>query len=472
MAILLKVSLMRQAHLRRELGFFDSVMLIVGSTIGIGIFITTGLIAQLVPSPGGILLVWFLGGLLALAGALSCAELGSSLPYPGGDYIYLREAYGPLLGFLSGWSSFFVTFSGSVASLAVGFTEFMAFFVPLLKRNQILFSLEGLGFPLQLSLAPVFSISVILMLSIIHVVGTKQGSRVQNFLTLLKTGFLLGIILLGIGLGKGSLSHFSPFVALSKITNITALGAAFIPVIFTYAGWNAVIYLAGEVKRPSKDLPRSLLWANLLIIFLYLAINALYLYSVPVEEMRGVVRVAEVATTALFGYQTSAWITGLIALSILGALNGVIMTGPRIYYAMAQDRVFFDRLARVHPRFNTPSNAIILQALWSSCLVLSGTFEALLTYVTVIIVLFSALTVGAVLVLRVRRPELVRPYRIWGYPGVPSIFIVAHLGIALATLWERPLESLLGSGIVALGIPAYFFWQNRVKREDQAGLYG
>ncbi|MEE9185899.1 MAG: amino acid permease [Candidatus Binatia bacterium] len=447
-----------QGNLKRELGFFDSVMLIVGSTIGIGIFVTTGFITQNLLSPGAILLVWLLGGLLALAGALSCAELGSSLPYAGGDYIYLREAFSPLFGFLSGWSSFFVTFSGSVASLAVGFTDFMAFFFPLLGRNGDSFSVEGLGFTFQLSVASIFSICVLLFLSMVHIAGIKQGSKLQNLLTILKIGALLGIILLGVVLGRGSVSHFSPFLELSEITNITALGAAFIPVIFTYAGWNAVIYMAGEVKSPEKELPRALLWANLLIIFLYLAINSVYFYGVPVKEMRGVMRVAEVATTALFGYQTSAWITGIIALSILGALNAVIMTGPRIYYAMAQDGIFFRRLARVHPRFHTPSRAIILQALWSSILVLTGTFETLLTYVTVIVVLFSALTVGSLIALRVKRPELKRPYKIWGYPGVPSLFILAHLGIALSTLWVNPLESLLGMGIVALGIPAYLFW--------------
>ena len=447
-----------QADLKRELGFFDSTMLIAGSTIGIGIFVTTGFVAQHIPSPGVILLIWLLGGLLALAGALSCAELGSSLPHTGGDYIYLREAYGPLFGFLSGWASFFVTFSGSVAFLAVGFTDFMAFFFPILERNRMVFSIEMLGFAPQVSPAPIFSISVIFFLSMIHIAGIKRGSRVQNFLTLLKIAALLGIIILGAGLGRGSMSHFSPFVEMREITSITALGVAFIPVIFTYAGWNAVIYMAGELKRPAKDLPRSLLWANLLIVFLYLAINAVFLYGVPAKEMRGSVLVAEVATTALFGYQTSAWITGIIALSVLGALNALIMTGPRIYYAMALDGIFFLRLARVHPRFHTPTNSIILQALWSSILVLTGTFETLLTYVTVIIVLFSGLTVGALLVLRVKRPGLGRPYKIWGYPGIPLLFIFIHLGIALATFWERPLDSLLGSGIVALGIPAYFFW--------------
>lgn len=452
-------------ELKRELGRFDAIMLIAGSTIGIGIFVMTGIVAEQIPSPGILLLVWLLGGLLALAGALSCAELGASLPYAGGDYVYLREAYGPLLAFLSGWASFFVTFSGSAASLAVGFTQFIAFFVPALEHSRSLLTVEMLGFSYHLSLASIFSIGVILLLSAVQVVGIKEGSRVQNLLTLVKIGAILCIIFLGLSLGKGSLSHFSPFLDFSKIDNPTVLGAAFIPVIFTYAGWNAVIYMAGEVKNPAKDLPYSLLWANLLVIGLYLAINAVYIYGVPVEKMRGVVRVAEVATTALFGHQTSAWITALIALSILGAMNAIIMTGPRIYYAMARDGIFFRSLERVHPRFHTPSHAIILQALWASILVLTGTFETLLTYVTVIIVVFSAITVGSVLILRSKRPELSRHYRIWGYPWVPTLFILAHLGIALATLWEKPLEAFLGGGLVLLGIPAYIFWSRFQRRQ-------
>ena len=430
------------------------------TTIGIGIFVTTGFIAQQVSSHGIILLIWFLGGLLALAGALSCAELGSSLPYAGGDYVYLREAYGPLVGFLSGWASFFVTFSGSAASLAVGFAQFIAFFVPPLERTRTLLTVELWGFAYNLSLASIFSITIVLLLSAIQVVGIRQGSQVQNLLTLLKIGALLFIIVLGLSLGNGRMAHFSPFLDFSQINHWSSFGAAFIPVIFTYAGWNAVIYVAGEVKRPATDIPLSLILANLLVILLYLAINTVYLYGVPVESMQGVVRVAEVATTALFGYGTSAWITALIALSILGAMNAIIMTGPRIYYAMARDRNFFHRLAKIHPRFYTPSNAILLQALWTSILVLTGTFETLLTYVTVVIVLFSALTVGSVLVLRIAQPELPRPYRSWGYPWVPICFILANLGIAMATFWENPLESLLGAGIVALGIPAYYLWSS------------
>lgn len=449
---------MEQADLKRELGFFDAAMLIVGSTIGIGIFVTTGFIAQHLPFPGGILLVWFLGGLLALAGALSCAELSATLPYAGGDYIYLREAYGSFVAFLSGWSSFLVTFCGSIAALAVGFTAYMAFFFPSLSQDRVFFDFDVFGLPFRFSPATLFSVLAVLILSAIQWIGVREGSKVQNFLTLLKIGALLGIILLGIFVGKGNLNHFSPFMDFGKLTDWTAMGVAFIPVIFAYAGWNAVIYMAGEVRDPDRNLPAALLWANVLVIVLYLAINAVYVYGLPPAKMQGELRVSEVATTALFGYQTSAIITAIITISILGALNVSVMAGPRVYFAMAQDGIFFRGLARVHPRFHTPTNAIILQAVWSSVLILTGTFDALFTYVSVIIALFSALTVGALLVLRLTKPYLRRPYKIWGYPIVPLLFIVVNLWIALATLQEKPLDALRGLGIVALGIPAYLFW--------------
>ena len=279
----------------------------------------------------------------------------------------------------------------------------------------------------------------------------------------MKIGSLLGIILLGVLFGKGDTAHFSPLFDWEKIGNFSVFAAAFIPAIFAYSGWNAVIYIAGEVKDPERNLPRALLWANLIVIALYLAVNVVYIYGVPVTEMKGALRVSEVATTALFGYQTSAWITAIITVSILGALNVVTMIGPRIYYAMARDGVFFKRLARVHPAFGTPTSAILLQAIWACLLILTGTFGTLFTYVSVIITLFSALTVGSVMVLRWKRPELKRPYKLWGYPIVPILFILAHLWIVWGSVVEKPRDSLIGVFIVALGIPAYLIWRNRLK---------
>jgi len=461
---LLMVAAMAKTELKRQIGLFSAVMLIAGDMIGIGIFVTTGVIAETLPTPGGVLLVWVLGGLLALAGALTCAELSASLPYAGGDYVYIREAYGKLIGFLSGWSSFLVTFSGAIAFLAVGFTGFAAFFFPVLGSNEALLSIALPGFPINITTGTVFAIMVVGLISTLHCIGVRQGTLMQNILTIMKIGALMGIIVLGAIFGEGNTAHFTPLFDWSMITNSSLFAAAFIPAIFAYSGWNAVIYIAGEVKEPERNLPRALLLANVIVIALYLAINVVYIYAVPVTEMKGALRVSEVATTALFGYQTSAWITGIITVSILGALNVVTMLGPRIYYAMARDGVFFKGLTKVHPTFNTPINAIILQALWASFLILTGTFGTLFTYVSVIITLFSALTIGSVIVLRWKQPNLKRPYKLWGYPIVPILFIAAHAWIVWGSLVENPWDSLRGVIIVSLGIPAYLIWQRRLSK--------
>ena len=452
---------MAKTELKRQIGLFDAIMLISGDMIGTGIFIATGVIAATLPSPGGILMVWLLGGLLALAGALSCAELSASLPYAGGDYNYIKAAYGKLMGFLSGWSSFLVTFSGAIAFLAVTFTGFMAFFFPVLGSTEAFFSATLLGLAFTVTPGTLFSMAVVILISALHCIGVRQGTLIQNVLSMLKIGALLGIIVLAVFIGKGDTAHFRPFFDWDKITNSSLFAAAFIPVIFAYSGWNAIIYIAGEVKQPERNLPRALLWANLIVIALYLAVNMVYIYAVPVTEMKGALRVSEVATSALFGHQTSVWITAVITVSILGALNVVTMLGPRVYYAMARDGVFFRGLAKVHPTFNTPMNAIILQCVWACFLLVTGTFGTLFTYVSVIITLFSAFTVGSVIVLRYRLPDLPRPYKLWGYPVVPILFIAIHLWIVWGSVTENPFDSLMGLFIVCLGIPAYLLWRSR-----------
>jgi len=455
---------MAQSELKRRLGLFDAVMLISGDMIGSGIFLATGAIAETLPTPGGVLLVWLLGGLLALTGALTCAELSASMPYAGGDYIYIREAYGKLMGFLSGWSSFLVTFSGAIAFLAVSLNGFASFFFPALGAQEAIFTLALPLIPINVTTGTLFSMVVVLLISGLHCIGVRQGALMQNILTVLKIGALLGIIIFGVLFGKGDAVHFEPLFDWGKITDFSVFAAAFIPVIFAYSGWNAITYIAGEVKEPERNLPRALLWATVIVTLLYLAINAVYIYAVPVTEMKGAARMSEVATTALFGYQTSALITGIIAVSILGALNVVTMIGPRIYYAMARDGVFFKGLTHIHPTLDTPTSAILLQAVWACLLILTNTWGTLFTYVSVVITLFSALTVGSVIVLRFKRPDLPRPYKLWGYPIVPILFILAHLWIVWGSVTEKPRESLLGVFIVCLGIPAYLIWRNRLKR--------
>src|SRR5262245_22324041 len=455
---------MAQTELKRQIGLFDAVMLISGDMIGTGIFISTGVIAEQVPSPGGVLLVWIFGGILALTGALSCAELSASLPFAGGDYNYIREAYGKLMGFLSGWSSFLVTFSGAIAFLAVIFNEYLSFFFPVLGNKDVLFSAALPLVAINITVGSLFSILVVLLISALHCLGVRQGTVTQNILTVIKIGSLLGIILLGVFIGKGDTAHFTPLFDWDKIAKSSVFASAFIPAIFAYSGWNAVIYIAGEVKNPEHNLPKALFMANLIVIVLYLAINMVYIYGVSVTDMKGAARISELATTALFGYPTSAWITALITVSILGALNVVTMLGPRIYYAMARDGVFFKRLTYIHPTFGTPTSAIVLQAVWSCLLILTNTWGTLFTYVSVIITLFSALTVGSVILLRYKHPDWKRPYKLWGYPIVPILFIVAHLWIVWGSVTEKPKESLIGLVIVCLGIPAYLIWRRRAEK--------
>ena len=455
---------MAETELKRQIGLFSAVMLIAGDMIGTGIFISTGAIAETLPTPGGVLLVWLFGGLLALAGALTCAELSASMPYAGGDYNYIREAYGRIMGFLSGWSSFLVTFSGAIAFLAVILNGFVSFFVPALGSEAVIFSIPLPWIPISATRGTLFSIAVVLLLSGIHCLGVRQGTVTQNVLTVMKIGALLVIIVLGLLFGRGSTDHFVPLFDWDKIGNPSLFGAAFIPVIFAYSGWNAIIYIAGEVKNPAENLPRALMYGVLLVTALYLAINAVYIYAVPVHEMKGALRMSEVATTALFGYKTSALITAVITISILGALNVVTMIGPRIYYAMAKDGVFFQRLTYVHPVFGTPTKAIVLQALWSCLLILTNTWGTLFTYVSVVITLFSAFTIGSVIVLRWKRPDLERPYKVWGYPIVPLLFVLVHLWIVWGSVTEKPKESLIGLAIVCLGIPAYLLWRTRSQR--------
>ena len=455
---------MAQTELRRQIGLFSAVMLVAGDMIGTGIFISTGAIAETLPTPGGVLLVWLFGGLLALTGALTCAELSASMPYAGGDYNYIREAYGRLMGFLSGWSSFLVTFSGAIAFLAVILNGFVSFFIPPLGSEEVLFSIPLPWVPINATRGMFFSMAVVLVLSGMHCLGVRQGTMMQNALTIMKIGALLAIIVLGALFGAGDTKHFEPLFDWQKIGNSSVFGAAFIPVIFAYSGWNAVIYIAGEVKDPEENLPRALMYGVLLVTGLYLAINAVYIYAVPVTEMKGALRMSEVATTALFGYKTSALITAIITVSILGALNVVTMIGPRIYYAMAKDGVFFHRLTYVHPNFNTPTKAIMLQALWSCLLILTNTWGTLFTYVSVVITLFSAFTIGSVIVLRWKRPDLKRPYKVWGYPIVPLLFVLIHLWIVWGSVTEKPKESLIGLFIVCLGIPAYLLWRSRLPK--------
>lgn len=452
--------------LERKLGLFDSTMIVMGIVIGSGIFITTGIMAKSIPSPWLILVAWLAGGILSLAGALAYAELGAAMPQTGGQYIYLREAYGPLIGFLFGWTLFLVYQTGSIAALAMAFAEFLGFFSTHLSTSTILFSekftILNHSFQYSLSSGQIVAIFVIVLLSIFNFIGLVFGSIIQNILTSLKTVVLLAIITLGFVLGKGvSINLFHSPSGFSASDLLMGFGVAMIAILWAYDGWNNINFTAGEIKNPKRNLPLSLILGILGVTALYIAVNFLYLYAMPMKEMIGIVRIAEKATSSLFGGFAASIVSIAVMISVLGSLNGTILTGPRVYYAMAKDNLFFKRVAHVHSRFRTPAYSIFLQALWACFLTLSGTFEQLFTYVIFAAIIFYIAATASVFTLRRKYPNLNRPYKTWGYPVMPLLFIIALTGLLVNTLAHKPVESLAGLVVVLTGIPVYFYWRRR-----------
>ncbi len=452
--------------LERKLGLFDSTMVMVGIVIGSGIFLTTGIMAKSIPSPMLILLAWLVGGLLTLAGALTYAELGAAMPEAGGQYVYLREAYGQMAGFLFGWILFLVYMTGGIAGLALAFAEYFGYFFPVLSIDNIIFSqvINLFGHPIHytLSAGQLIGVLVIILLSIINFIGVGFGKFIQNIFTIVKIGTIVTIITLGFAIGKGTsidLSLNTGGFSLSQL--IIGFGLALIAVSWAFDGWNNINFIAGEIKNPKRNLPLTLILGTLGITALYILINYIYLYALPIAEISGVVRIAEKATGALFGASTGAVISAAVVISTFGALNGSILVGPRVYYAMAKDKLFFQRVSRVHPRFRTPGFSILIQAIWASLLTLVGTFEQIFTFAMFIAILFWIAATASVFTLRKKRPDLPRPYKTWGYPVVPIIFIITSVGILLNTLFVKPVEALAGILLTALGIPVYFYWKRK-----------
>lgn len=454
--------------LPRQLGLFDSTMILAGIVIGSGIFLTTGIMAKTLPSAGLILLAWLAGGLMVIAGALTYAELGAAMPEAGGQYVYLREAFGPMSAFLFGWMMFLVYMTGGIAGLAVAFAEYAGFFFPGLSLENVLWHTQvnvfggALSFAITLSAGKLLGIGAIVVLTIICIVGTRFGKILQNLFTILKIGAILAIILLGLTIGKGSAVDFSLNPAgLDSISIVSGFGLALVAIFWAFDGWNNLTFVAGEIKSPGKNLPRALIFGALLVTVVYLLVNYIYLYALPIAQMSGVVRIAEKSTAALFGGTTAAIISGIVLVSVFGSLNGSILTGPRIYYAMAVDGLFFRRVGRIHPKYRTPAFSLVIQMIWSSVLTLTGTFEQLFTYVIFISIIFWIFAAFAVFILRKKRPEMHRPYKTWGYPWIPVLFIIASFGILVNTVIEKPTESLAGLAFIALGVPVYLVWKRK-----------
>ncbi len=445
------------------LNLFDTTLLVIGSVLGSGIFLTTGDIALSLPSKGWILLVWVIGGLITLTGALTFGELGASLPQAGGQYIYLKEAYGSLAGFLYGWTFFLIIQCGGAAALAVGFAEYLGYFIPSLSPQNYLLHFSLFGFNYQLSSGQFVAVLAIISLTIINYFGLKSGSFVQNLFTSLKIGAIVFIVILGFSIGKGGNLNFQNFFSTEgfQLNWLKAFGVALIAVLWTYDGWYSVNCTASEIKNVKRNLPLGLILGTFSLISIYLLVNLVYLHALPVNEIAGVRRIAETAAGALFGSKGAILISATIMISIFGCLSATILYGPRVFYAMAKDRLFFNKLASVHPKYHSPATAIITQGVWSSILCLTGTYRELYEYVVFALILFFFFTGIAVFILRWRQPELKRPYRTWGYPVVPLIFVIINGWLFINTLLQQPRQSAIGLIIISVGLPAYFFWKRK-----------
>ena len=438
------------AGLRRRLGLATAITVIVANMIGTGIFTTTGLMLAKLESGWMVLLCWLLGGLVALAGALSYAELATMMPHAGAEYVYLREIYGRPVAFLTGWTSFFVGFSAPIAASAVACAAYLAAAGLLPGTAQ-----KGTA------------AAIVLALTAIHYCGVQRGARVQKILTGLTVLVLVGAVLLGFLAGRGSwqfLSTSSDFWARGRPAQ---LGIAMLWVMFAYSGWNASAYLAEEVEQPARTLPRSLLWGTLAVTFVYLLVNLLLFYAAPASAIHGVVAVGEVAAQRLLGRTAAKWLAVLISMALVSALSAYVFIGPRVYFAMARDDLFFRFAARIHPRYETPGLSIAAQGLCAVLMILTGTFEQLLTYVGFALGIFPCLAVIGVLLLRRRQPERERPYRVFGYPLVPAFYLLAMAYILSVSLANRPLPSLLAIATVAAGLPVYWLTM-RQKRSGRA----
>ena len=448
-----------RVELVRGLGVWDGVLLTVGSVIGTGIFLVSSDIARALPHGGMLLLVWLAGGLLSLAGALTYAELGAMFPRAGGIYHFLKEAYGPLPGFLYGWACFLVMMSGGIAAIAVGFGEYLGAFLPFSSTANILVSRTIGGWTWTLSGVQVVAVAAILVLTAVNHFGLRQGAAVQNLMTVLKIGAIVAVGVLGFWVpAKSTLGITSPLASsISGGGLLAAFGIAMIAALWTYDGWYGLTFSAGEMKDPGRSLPLGLIGGTAMVTGLYLLINLVYLRAIPVERMADESRIGEAAASALLGPAAGQWLAAAVVVSTFGCLAATILYSSRIYQPMAADGLFFRSLSRIDPVSHVPARSLWAQSLWAVVLTLSGSYSQLYTYAVLVTLLFHVLAGIAVFVLRRSRPEAPRPYRVWGYPLVPIAFLAAMAVLLVNTVAERPIESLLGLGLVALGLPAYLY---------------
>ena len=435
--------------LRRALGTFDATMVVVGGIIGAGIFINPYLVAERLPSSAWILGAWAFGGLIALAGAFAFAELAALFPKAGGEYVYLREGYHPVVGFLFGWASLVMIQGGGIAAVAITF-------------SQYLLRLSGAG---GADPRP-FAVLALILVALVNCAGVKPGSRLLNVLVVLKVGALAALIVGGLWLAP-SLPRADPVATASRPTaTLLAFGAALVPILFSYGGWQNANVLAEEIREPRRTLPRALVVGTLLVIAVYVLVNVVYLAALGRDGLAATSTPAANAVQRLFGLGAERWIAGTIAISTFGFLDLTMLGPTRIYYAMARDGVFFPGLSNLHPRFGTPHRAILLQALWGIVLLLTGTYGDLVDSVVFADWIFFALTIAAVMRFRRRFPPSERgpeAYLSPGYPVLPILFLAASALVLAGVVRSNPTRSAIGVGLIAAGLPIYFACAGRAK---------
>ncbi len=431
------------SSLRRVMKLPQATAMVVGIIIGASIFVQPSEITGNVPSVPGIFLVWIISGILTIFGALVCAELASIFTRSGGVYIYLKEAFSPSVGFLWGWAMFWCMHSGIIAVIAVIFARYVAYFIPL---NDI-----GIK---------VVAISVILLVSGINYLGVKQGSSLQTLFTIGKVAAILLIIIAGFVFGTAVPEHFAPGDLAEETVSVTSFLLALVAGLFAFGGWHMVTYNSEETIDPRKTIPHALILGTLIVTVCYILLNAVYMYILPLDVVASSKRIAADAADVLLGRGGGAFMAALVIFSTFGALNGVILCGPRVYYAMANDGLLFSWFEKIHPKYQTPYKAIFAQGIWSSVLVATGTYRALFTRVVYTEWIFFGLMAIGLFIFR-RRSELKRGYKIWGYPLVPLIFIICSYGIVINQIISDPKESFFGLSLVLLGLPVYYLWAKK-----------
>lgn len=441
-----------EQKLERKLGLFPVTNIVIANIIGAGIFTTTGYLIGFLGNPMMMLILWILGGLIALCGAIAFGELGAAFPDAGGEYVFISKLFSPMLGFLSGWLSLIVGFSAPIAASAIGFSKYFLWAFP--HSQNWLFLNEILS---EEAFSRMLAILIIVLFTWIHSKGLVLGARVQNILTLLKILLVSSLIFAGFLFGEGSLDNLQvskPFDF--SFDGWKAIGLSLVFIMFAYSGWNSATYIGSEIRSPKKLIPRSLLISTLVVTVLYLLLNVFFIYAVPTGEMRNEPEIAGLAAGFAFGPMAEKIISLLISFALFSSLSAFILLGPRVYYKMAQDGLFFKSLAKIHPVRKVPVNAIILQAFIAIVLVLSGTFDQILTYMGFSLGIFPILAVAGVFRLRKRNESVLK---LPGFPFIHIIFVITGIAMLVLTYLERPVESSVALLTALSGIPVYYLFR-------------